>query len=175
VIKYVFKDEPITIKGAKNADAQRIGEALTAISVEGGGHLSPAAVVDAARDRAHVLHPHFEWRDRIAAEQYRLDQARTLIRVIRVIDDQDEDQTPGIAFLSVKANGGHNYYTKSAVAASVQLQALVLQQAERDLQAWEKRYGEIQDICRSVRELRETIAERRRRLIGEDASPPVPN
>ena len=82
--------------------------------------MSPAAVVGAARDRAHALHRHFEWRDQIAAEQYRLDQARTLIRVIRVIDDQGEDPTPGIAFLSVKANGGHNYYTKSAVAASVQ-------------------------------------------------------
>lgn len=174
MIRYIFKDEPVTIKGAKGADPQVIGEALMAISVEGGGHLSPAAVVGAARDRAHALHRHFEWRDQIAAEQYRLDQARTLIRVIRVIDDQGEDPTPGIAFLSVKANGGHNYYTKSAVAASVQLQALVLQQAERDLHAWEKRYSEIQDICRSVRELRETVADRRRRLLGDEPSP-VPN
>jgi hypothetical protein len=171
VIKYIFREPPITIKNAKGADPQVIGEALTAIATENGGRLTPAATVTAARERRHVLHRHFEWTDRIAAEAYRLDQARTLIRVIRVVDDETE-VGPQIAFLSVAEKSGHVYYGKAAIAASIQLQALVLQQAERDLTAWEKRYSELHDICTTVRELRETIAQRRARLLGEEASPP---
>jgi hypothetical protein len=171
MIRYVFREPPITIKAAKAADPQQIGEALMAIATENGGRLTPAATVEAARAPEHVLHRHFEWQDRLAAEAYRLDQARTLIRVIRVIDDET-DVPAQIAFLSVAEKSGHVYYGKATIAASIQLQALVLQQAERDLTAWEKRYSELHDICTTVRELRETIAQRRARLLGEEASPP---
>src|SRR6185312_2039420 len=48
------------------------------------GRLIPSDVVSAARDPESPLHSHFTWDDAEAAEQYRLDQARTLIRSVRV-------------------------------------------------------------------------------------------
>lgn len=48
------------------------------------GRLTPRAVVDAARDENHPLHGEFEWDDTVAAEAYRLDQARQLIADVRV-------------------------------------------------------------------------------------------
>jgi hypothetical protein len=170
VIKYLFKEPLIGLKDAKRANPQRIGEALAKIGEQNGGRLTPAATVEAARPERHLLHRHFEWNDAEAAEAYRLDQARTLIRCIRVTDDTGP--TPRIAFLSIAdGRAGHAYFSASTVAGSRQLQILVLAQAERDLHAWERRYSELQDICRSVRELRETIAERRARLGGEDHPP----
>jgi hypothetical protein len=170
MIKYVFR-EPLTIKSARRANPQRIGEVLERISKENGGRLTPAATVAAARAERHPLHRHFEWSDAAAAEQYRLDQARTLIRSIRVFDTADPDRETRIAFVSI-ANGrdGRSYYSMSAVEASRQLQALVLVQAERDLEAWERRYSELADVCQTIKTLRETIAERRERL-GLEAPP----
>lgn len=54
------------------------------LSLERDGRLLPADVVEAARDPASPLHSHFEWNDSAAAEKYRLDQARTLIRSVKI-------------------------------------------------------------------------------------------
>lgn len=48
--------------------------------------LTAAAVVDAARDEDSPLHEHFEWDDSVAGEQFRIIQARQIIRAI-VIDE----------------------------------------------------------------------------------------
>jgi hypothetical protein len=55
------------------------------LATEHGGVVTPAQVVEAARDPANPLHEEFEWDDSVAAEQWRLAQARTLIRSIRVV------------------------------------------------------------------------------------------
>ena len=90
MIKYWFKeDEPLTIKSADKANPQKIGEALTAISVTHGGHLVPAAVVDAARDTKSILHRHFEWNDKAAAEKEaekaELEESRFKSETIRAV------------------------------------------------------------------------------------------
>jgi hypothetical protein len=48
------------------------------------GRLEPAAVVEAARDPASPLHSHFTWDDSEAARKRRLDEARTLIRSVKL-------------------------------------------------------------------------------------------
>jgi hypothetical protein len=50
----------------------------------GGGTLPPVDVVNSARSPKSPLHRYFEWNDAIAGEAYRLDQARMLIRSVRV-------------------------------------------------------------------------------------------
>jgi hypothetical protein len=46
------------------------------------GKPQPQWVVDAARDKDHILHNEFCWDDKEAANKHRLDQARRLISVI---------------------------------------------------------------------------------------------
>lgn len=48
------------------------------------GQLDPVAVVESARDPNSPMHSFFEWDDTEAARQYRLGQARQLIRRIKV-------------------------------------------------------------------------------------------
>ena len=48
------------------------------------GHLTPEIVLDDARDESSPLHDHFDWDDASAAEAHRLDQARGLIRRVKV-------------------------------------------------------------------------------------------
>ena len=152
------------------ADPQVIGEALDAIRVESGGQLHPQAVVAGARDPKSVLHPHFEWNDAKAAEAHRMDQARALIRSIRVIDEEDDQRRP--AFLSIRADDGIGYRAFRDVIASVDLRERLLAQAQRDLDSWTLRYRELREIVELVlpaqRELRRRVARPRG---GDEARP----
>jgi len=65
-------------------DAQTAGRELDRIRRRD-GTIRPAAVVDEARPEEAPLHRAFEWRDPVAAEQWREHQASTLIRVVRVV------------------------------------------------------------------------------------------
>lgn len=160
-IKYVFKEDSfLSIKNAGKANAQVLGEALEAISAKAGGHLMPASVVDAARDRKNPLHKHFEWDNAVAAEAYRLDQARGLIRCIHVQSD-DTESGYARAFLSIREQDGVSYRSVDDVMSSADLQQRVLAQAERDLIAFETRYRSLNDICDLVRQARERLAVRR--------------
>jgi hypothetical protein len=67
-LRFTFRETPVTIKNAKNADPNEIGRALDRIATENGGRLTKRAALDAARNRRHVMHKHVEWRDAVAAE-----------------------------------------------------------------------------------------------------------
>lgn len=156
MIVYRFR-EPLTIHGGKEANPQVIGQALEAIREESGGELRPRAVVEAARDKDHPLHPHFEWNDAKAAEAYRLDQARVLIRSIQIEEDDEADQRP--AYISIHGQNGTSYRTISEVLKSEDLQRRVLVAAERDLKAFEERYKQLYRICEIVAAARERLTE----------------
>lgn len=162
MIKYTFKDEPLTIKNKTKAQPQKVGEALAKIAAANKGHLTPIAVVNEARNDRSVLHRHFEWDDAVAAEAYRLDQARTLIRSVQVVNDDEDTQAP--AFISIAEKGGVSYRTLQDVLDSADLQAQALKQAERDLEAFTKRYRQFEDICEVVKSAREIVSKRRAAL-----------
>ena len=54
--------------------------ALRSIAAKNDGLLKPEDVVEAARPANSPLHTRFTWDDSAAAHQFRLEQARTLIR-----------------------------------------------------------------------------------------------
>jgi hypothetical protein len=161
--RYVFKDGPLRLKAAREADPQEIGEAIAAVAERQGGRLTPDAVVEEARSPESVLHRHFEWDNDVAAEAYRLDQARGIIRCIRIVEPKAEEGVVR-AFLSIN-DSGHSYRAVREVLNSSALQGLILRQAERDLEAWEKRYRQLTDICDLIRIARERL--RRKRDGGE--------
>ena len=164
--RYAFNGSPSG--RLKRAGPQSIGEALDAIRVASGGELHPGPVVDSARDEASPLHRYFEWNDAKAAEQHRLDQARQLIRGIRVIDD-DNRSTP--AFLSIRDDRGIAYHAVQDVLSSADLRTRLLLQAERDLTAWTARYRELQEIVALVEPARQELRRRVRKPGGEEARP----
>ncbi len=161
MIRYVFReDEPLVIKAAGKADPQIIGEALAEITEKNGGRLTPNHVVDAARSSNHPLHQHFEWNDAQAAEAYRLDQARSIIRVVRVVDDEARDGTSR-AFMSINDNNGQAYRSITEVKSSAELQMALLRQADRELEAFQRRFREMSDVCDLVDQARKKIEARK--------------
>ncbi len=156
MIQYVFKDGPLTFKNAKTAKPQKIGLALAKIEKANAGKLTPRATVAAARDERSALHPHFEWDDAIAAEGYRVEQARTIISAIRVVEDDGLAQ-PHHAYLSVMDGAGVAYRSHGEIQRSAELQLAVLRQAERDLEAWERRHDDLVGACRLVNQARDDV------------------
>jgi hypothetical protein len=62
-----------------NADAQKVGEELEKIEVR-----NAETVLEAAKKKKSELHKCFEWDDPTAAEEYRKEQARLVMRMIAV-------------------------------------------------------------------------------------------
>ena len=166
MIKYIFRDDIIPpIANAAKANPQLIGEALAKVADANGGRIKPIDVVAEAASNP-TLHQHFEWDDRKAAIAHRLDQARVLLRVIRIDDDTSSDQPR--AFLSITEKSGTAYRTLQDVINSTYLQALVLKQADRDLDAFQRRYRDLEDVCDVIREARALVAARSRRPTSDD-------
>lgn len=59
-------------------------QVLQAIADRHDGHLPPDQVVESARHPLSPLHDYFEWDDAKAGDAYRLQQARALIRSVRI-------------------------------------------------------------------------------------------
>ena len=163
--KFYFADEPIRLKNAKNADPDEIGGALTEIAANHNGELQPQHVVEAAKDRRHPLHKHFEWDDKKAADAFRLDQARSIIRIVRTQIEPDEP--PVRAFYSVKDDSGQRYRAVETVMSSASLQLALLKAAERDLKAFQNRYRAIKDIAENISDAMDAINRRIRKSGGE--------
>jgi hypothetical protein len=86
--EYVYRIEDG--EEALGVDAQTAGSELDRIRRRD-GTIKPAAVVDEARPEEAPLHPAFEWRDPVAAEQWREHQASTLIKVVRVVPSAPQE------------------------------------------------------------------------------------
>ena len=61
------------IKGIFKAEAQKVADEI------GENKVTPQEVLEKARDENSELHKCFEWNDSVAAEKYRLQQARAII------------------------------------------------------------------------------------------------
>lgn len=158
-IRYVFKEGPVIIKGAKDADPQKVGEAIAAVVVASKTEFHPKLVVDSARDENSPLHPHFDWDDTVAAEKWRVEQARDLIRCI-VADDGSKNE-PTRAFLSIADTSGTSYRTVQEVRSSADLQQRLLAGAERDLEAFTARYRALKDVCAIVETAKSAVKAKR--------------
>ena len=127
--------------------AQVAGEALEAMGGHDSGQLTPDAVVDAAREPEHPLHPVFEWDDTIAAGKFRKSQAGELIRAVVAVMPEKPDAKPTRAFVSVKAAAGTAYVPIRTAMSDPELREQVLAGAMRELVSWRNRHRELEELA----------------------------
>tara|TARA_R100001082_G_C4245518_1_gene109240 strand:+ start:61 stop:555 length:495 start_codon:yes stop_codon:yes gene_type:complete len=96
---YVYKKTAFISKEVK---AQTVGEQLETIQQEN-GKVTAHLVLDHARPISSPLHPIFQWDDEQAAEQYRLHQARNLIRSIEVVKPEGTNEPVYVHVKAVEA------------------------------------------------------------------------
>lgn len=112
------------------------------------GALTPALVVEAARDPEHPLHSRFEWDDTAAAEKWRLEQASQLLRVVRLPAENGRPSDLR-AFVAVKGAETHQAdYVPTAEAMSDEFaRRLVLRDMEREWKALKRRYEHMREFA----------------------------
>ena len=72
---------------------------LAIAALERSGLVTADRTVEAARDKKHPLHNDFEWDDRKAAHQSRLDKAREIIASVRLVVKTETQRITSIAYV----------------------------------------------------------------------------
>ena len=119
------------------------------------GEVTPGRIVDASRPEDAPLHTHFEWDDSEAAEAYRRDQARYLLRSIHIVREETEDAAPKLvrAFVNVhtepdEQDESRQVYMPTRVAMSSEYtRHQVLEDALQRIRAWRAIYGEFREFA----------------------------
>lgn len=136
-VKYVYR-EGARVPGVKPEVAAR---ELAHIRKTHGKAAS--AVVDAARPDDAPLHPAFEWDDSLAGEQFRLIQARNLIRAIQVIRDDQPARSVYAYVPAAKGEGEGEYEQIEVLAQQVDRFTLALADAMKFLRSAQDRVEEL--------------------------------
>jgi len=101
----------------KQKDAQEVGEELEKIKAK--ENLTPVSVVERAKNKKSILHKLFEWDDSEAAEQFRLQQARSIVshvvEVVVIRGNEIEEK----AYFNVVAKDEGNVYVSLTEAIKV--------------------------------------------------------
>jgi hypothetical protein len=131
------------------------------------GLLVPALVVVGARNAASPLHPHFEWDDSAAAENYRLWQARDLLIKVKVIlDGPNQTQTPTRVFVSLTPDrySGDGYRPLDVVLANTNLRQQLLADALHEMERFQAKYATLRELTKVVEEMKKAITQIKRKM-----------
>ncbi len=115
------------------------------------GDVTAARVVAASEPADSALHPAFEWDDSVAGMEYRLIQARRLIRAIVVVPEpvDGEQKPPQSLFVHVpeKEQAEGKYVMLSVVSEDVGEYERALTEAQRFLDSAERRFLELRRLA----------------------------
>lgn len=147
------------------ASAQKAGEICEELERSGG--LTPERLVDVSRAEDAPLHGEFEWNDDVAAEKYRVEQARSLIRCLIVRQDPAEEERrtvtvkpPARAFFNLTR--GQGYESVARIVQSKDKMARLLGNAFRDLRSFRQKYDALQELNQVMGAIDDTLDRRAR-------------
>jgi hypothetical protein len=144
---------------------ERRAAELEVIRNKTGGALQPADVVKFARNPKTALHGAFCWDDGEAAEQYRLWQARQVIRVCVTVREEVEGP-PVRAYVSLQEDRGDvGYRLLDDVMSDEEMREQLLAQALAELNRWKVRYQQLRELA-PVFEAAENVSRRTRKPKG---------
>ena len=128
-----------------NADAQLVGEEIMEIGEEA----TAQQILDKGRDESTELHKCFEWDDGIAAEKYRLHQARSIVRMLVLdrTDEQKENNAPEIrAFRKTDLSPSSGYKPMVKIVTNDDEYQKMLKIAYAELHSIKLKYQHLEEL-----------------------------
>lgn len=125
------------INGLYKADAQKVYEEI------GEDNVSPEEVLSKAKDKDSELHKCFEWDDSVAAEKFRLQQARLIICNLVVVTPNKEEEPVRVYQISSERN---TYQPTRFFLQQPDEYQKLLQRAKEELKALQKRYKMLSEL-----------------------------
>ena len=134
------------VKGIYKCDAQVAGEICEELQNSPQG-LTPETLLEVSSDKTCPLHDEFEWRDDVAAQKYRLQQAANLIRCITIVVDNSKAEPQNERAFVVKPGRDSAYVSlKSAISNEVWREHL-LKQAKDELRWFQGKYRRLEELA----------------------------
>lgn len=125
------------VKGIYKADAQKVADEI------GNEKITPQEMIEKARNEQSELHKCFEWNDTVAAEKYRLQQARVVLSML-VFKPKTEEEQP-VRIFSLTTEKSTYQPTKQFLVQADEYQDL-LKRALAELEAFKRKYRTINEL-----------------------------
>lgn len=127
--------------GLFKADAQKVADEIMEI----GDEVKPEQILEKARDKTTELHKCFEWNDSVAAEKYRLHQARTIVCQLVIKEAEEKpDATPKRIFHRTETTGG--YKSVEFILQDQTEYEKLLEMARSELRAFKAKYHSLSEF-----------------------------
>ena len=131
------------------ADAQKCYDELTA---KYGEQFTSEQVLTLAKDPGTELHKCFEWDDSVAAEKWRLEQARQVCRSF-VVQIETEKTKPTVYRLVQHDSEDRVYRPVTFTVRNEDMYSSLLKQAKDELAAFKRRYKSITELETVIEEI----------------------
>ena len=127
------------------SDAQTAGAVCA--DLESKGELTAKNLVDVSRPEIAPLHNSFDWDDAVAAESWRQEQARQIIRSLVVVSDVGEsNRDPVRAFFSIQISDP-KFESLEVIIRNEDKYANLLKTALRELISIQRKYAQIKELA----------------------------
>lgn len=126
-----------------------VAEHLTTLR-DKNGSLTASVVLQGAQAKRSPLHPLFEWDDSTAAHEFRMEQARSIVRSVVVLDEANPDAEPMRAFVTILGEQGTEAVPLMVAMNDEQMRAQVVARALKEMHVWVRRYGQYEELAAIV-------------------------
>ncbi|MBC8321218.1 MAG: hypothetical protein H8E34_10885 [Bacteroidetes bacterium] len=136
-----------------------IKQELERIANDNNGVLKPIDIVNEASNKDSVLHSKFEWDDTEAAHQYRLEQARRLIRVVvNIINTNKPDEYRVWVSLSKdRTNKDGGYKAITSVLVDQDESQMLLDDAKKEMKHFTTKYRMLKELANVINEMNKVL------------------
>ena len=145
--------------GLEQKDAEVIGTELGRMVQD--GPVPATEIVEAARPAQATLHAYFEWDDAIAAEAYRCEQARELVRAVAIVVEGDKPPVRAFHFVVDPDTKNRGYVSLAQARSDQRLWEQVLADAQQALKQWEHRLAQYEELEPFAARIHEIVEEMR--------------
>ena len=130
---------------------------LAQICEQNGGVLIPEKVVEFARNKNTALHSRFDWDDTSAAHQWRLQQAREIIRVcVQYVPALNRTERVYVSLPSDRLVGGG--YRRLVEVMKGDSRHELLESAKKEMESFVKRFHELEELSDVINPMKSALA-----------------
>lgn len=128
------------------------------------GLLVPEEIVEQAQHPDSPLHPFFDWQDEAAAHQWRLAQARGLIRRLKIVNESDPKKQRIPEYVSLMVDRGDGgYRSTEEVLESAELTVQLQLTAKAELESFVRKHAMLGDLVEQVKAIADGLPNTKKR------------
>jgi hypothetical protein len=131
-------------------DAQVIGQRIVQLAEEKQVPIVPEDMVNDARSESSPIHGYFTWDDRVAADKWRVEEAKYYLRTIHIIEAPESEPIRLTHVVTVTTEDGEErkgYMDIRRIRTQPDLLEQVIESAHKELIGWQKRYRQYKQLA----------------------------